>query len=99
MDKGGGSMANVVKNNRELLLKLTSTGLLFAAANEKIKLYIQKHHEVMEEMMEDEDAIHYMGLYYEENAEELIKTSKDSAVTGKEAEASLNRWRDQNDVL
>ncbi|KOS60173.1 hypothetical protein FJQ98_10860 [Lysinibacillus agricola] len=84
-------MGTIIKKNDELLLKLTSASLLTIAAQEKINCYLQKNLEIYNEIMEDEEAVQYFNLYYEENECELKQVAKESLFTANEAENSFNK--------
>jgi DNA topoisomerase VI subunit A len=90
VDKGRRSkMALQVKSNNQTYVKLMSMSMLLSAAKEKVTLYMQKNYNVIQEMMEDEESMHYMNLYYEEQADELRECAQQSLFTAKEVEKLL----------
>lgn len=90
-------MGEYIKNDNIMLLKLTSAGLLMAAAQEKVNNYVKKNYDVYQEMMEDEEALEYFNLYYEDNEMELKKAAHESLFTTKEVEDILDNWSSTNE--
>lgn len=96
MDKEGKNVSDTIKNNKELMIKLTSAGLLIATAKKKLDNYLLNHAKVFQEMQEDEATMAFFDLYYEENEQELKKAAAESLLTSNEAEITISRWRDQD---
>lgn len=95
MGKEGETVAQQLRNDKELLLKLSTVGLIVTAANKKVSNYVQKHAQVFEEMREDEEAMQLFNLYYEENEQELREMAHESLFTSDEVEKLLSMWRDK----
>ncbi|TES56150.1 hypothetical protein E2L07_05540 [Halalkalibacterium halodurans] len=93
MSKGGKNVATQIYDNKELLVKLVSTGILMTAAKEKVDNYLKQHSIVIQEMMEDEESMEYFNMYYEENEEELKNAAEHSVTTSAEVEKVLEKWR------
>lgn len=99
MNKGEITVAQKLKNDGQLLVKLTSVTLLMAAAQEKVNNYIKKNAQIFQEMKEDEEAMSLFNLYYEENEQELINAAAESLITSNEAEELLLKWREQDNGI
>ncbi|WP_337970316.1 hypothetical protein [Virgibacillus salexigens] len=90
-------MAHIIRNNNEMLVKLSSASLLMLAAKEKLYNYMKTHQEVYNKISEDEEAMLYFNLYYEENENELIDAAEQSLYTSSEAENAIEKWKKDNE--
>lgn len=79
---------------KESIVKLTSASLLMLAAQEKVRNYMEKNAQVFQQIIEDEEAMAFFSLYYEENEEELEQAAAESLYTSNEVEALFLEWRD-----
>ncbi len=91
------SLAHIIRNNNEMLVKLSSASLLMLAAKEKLYNYMKTHQEVYNKISEDEEAMLYFNLYYEENENELIDAAEQSLYTSSEAENAIEKWKKDNE--
>lgn len=97
MCKEIGRVSEVIKNNNELMMKLTSTSILIIAAQEKVKQYLENNYIILQEILEDENTLEYFNLYYEENANELEQFARESEITSNEVEMILEKWREEDE--
>lgn len=95
MYREGCSMANTIRNDNDLMLKLSSTSLLMAAAKAKVENYMKIHFTVFQEMKEDEEAMALFNLYYEENEDNLKAVASESLLTSFEAEKLISEYLEQ----
>ncbi|WP_144473500.1 hypothetical protein [Bacillus tropicus] len=84
-------MALQIKANPNTFVKLHAMNLILATAKEKLDLYLIRNYELMQEMIEDEEALTYMNMYYEDEKDELIQCAHDSVFTANEVEAIIEK--------
>ncbi|MGN8234664.1 hypothetical protein ACTHAL_003380 [Priestia flexa] len=94
MSKEEGDILMQIKSNDQLLMKLMATSLLLETARGKVNKYMKNNQLVIQEMLEDEEALHYMSLYYEENTAELLQASEESVSSANEVE-DTDYWREE----
>lgn len=74
-----------IKNNDAMFMKLLASQFLIEASKEKLKLYYEKHINVISKISEDEDSFYFMNAYYEDNALELREAAEESIQSAHEA--------------
>lgn len=91
MEKGGDCLSTFIKDNSELMLKLSATNMMLVAIQLKVNNYLKKNEAILQEMKEDEEAMQLFNLYYEENEEELTHSAQESVITSHEVEEILSK--------
>lgn len=87
----------MIREDQGLIIKLSSTCLLLLMAQEKINHFMTQNMSLINEIKEDEEALEFMNLYYEECEGELLETASESLTTSNEAELSIENWREYQD--
>jgi hypothetical protein len=79
-----GGLAMQIKSNTQSMVKLMTANILLLATREKVNMYMQKNADIFQEMLEDEEALDFMNLYFEENQEELRNAAEESVLLANE---------------